>query len=441
MNTDSSKPKINLIIFESPVNRFSIAYLMAILEKRKFGEFFNFYYFQDAVSLKSILGEIDSSVPAVFLFSFMTSIIAEVISHVAEIRKNAAQNKTSDMSLIISGGPHVTGDPESAVFMGFDLAFTGECEISWPQFLENAVSASRKKLKFKEEILSSYDSLIINGPSPASLDEYHPFGTLYNFVPPLEIMRGCFYNCKFCQTSTIGVKYRSLESVEEFYREYQRRHYKRLCFICPSAFHYQAPNPRAVNLEIIEEMLALAKNKYGIKYIEYAIFPSEARPENINDESLKIISKYCSNKRISIGAQSGDDKMVLKVGRGHHLNAVYAACDAAYRNNFVPLVDFILGFPGETAKEQLQTLKVIKELHTKFNAKIQTHYFLPLPGTQYYHERPSAVFPDALAILERYASGGLCTNWYHEGLLQSKTVCDVLDKFNFMRKNKNIDIK
>ena len=436
MNNCSTN-KINLIIFESPVNRFSIAYLMAILEKCGHGPCFNFYYFQDSMSLKSILNSIDNSIPSVFLFSFMTSIIATVIELLNDIKENILQNKTAGRSLIISGGPHVTGDPESAVFMGFDLAFIGECEISWPQFLENIKTNSREILTFKENTILAYNSsVMICGPSPASLDEFQPFGTIYEFVPPLEIMRGCFYNCKFCQTSTIGVKYRSLESIEEFYREYHRRGYKRLCFICPSAFHYRAENPRMVNYAIVEEMLALAKHKYNIKFIEYAIFPSEARPENINDESLKIISKYCSNKRISIGAQSGDREMVLKVGRGHHLDAVYDACAAAYRNKFVPLVDFIFGFPGETENEQLKTLKVIKELHTKFKAKIQTHYFLPLPGTQFYKDRPAPVFPNALELLNKYTAGGLCTNWYYEGLTQSKTVCEILDKFENMRKTK-----
>lgn len=421
--------KINLIIYETAVNRFSAAYLLFILEKENFSDKFALYFFEDKKDIKNIFDKSDIlSAPCVFMFSFMSSILDVVCENIAEIKNSIAASGAFDNSIIIAGGPHVTGDAGSGVKMGFDLVFSGEAEYSWPDFLRRAAENSGA-VKFRENILSLYSSPIVKDERPVDLDMYLPFGDIYSLVPPLEIMRGCFYNCRFCQTATCEVKYRSLSSIEDFFAEYRRRGFKRLCFICPSAFHYSAESPSRINPAVIDSMLEMAREKYGIKYIEYGIFPSEARPETISDETAAIIEKYCSNKRVSIGAQSGDRGRIAELRRGHGLDAVHAACETLRRHKLTAVVDFIFGFPGETEEEQMKTLGAIKDLHTKFGSRIQTHYFLPLPGTPLYSSRPSAIAPRALKLLEKYCSGGICTDWYSEGIAQSQRICKILDAF------------
>ncbi|HOT76350.1 MAG TPA: TIGR04013 family B12-binding domain/radical SAM domain-containing protein [Candidatus Wallbacteria bacterium] len=421
--------KINLIIFETDVNRFSVAYLLFILEKEKFAGNFDLHFFKTRDDIRNLSeSPAVSDAPCVFMFSFMSSLLCEVIENIAEIKKRFNPSAFSKNCILIAGGPHVTGDPDSGVKMGFDLNFKGEAENSWPDFLRLAVEKCGES-RFREKILSCFASAVVKDERPVPLDRYLPFGDIYSLVPPLEIMRGCFYNCRFCQTATCEVKYRSLSSIEEFFAEYRRRLFKRLCFICPSAFHYSADKPSKINADTIEWMLQTAREKYGIKYIEYGIFPSEARPETINDETAGIIKKYCSNKRVSIGAQSGDSGRIARLRRGHGLDAVHNACETLKRHGLTAVIDFIFGFPEETEEEQLTTLAAIKDIHTRYGSRIQTHFFLPLPGTPLYSSRFSPLGQKALKLLEKYSAGGICTDWYAEGIEQSKRICEVLDSF------------
>lgn len=421
--------KIDLAIYHNPVNRFSVAYLLYILEKEKLADHFALHYFDAPDALEKVLETTRGEErPRVFMFSFMTSILDSVIANMDALKLAAAEDKgVLKNSLVIAGGPHATGDAESAVSLGFDLVFKGEGEYSWPDFLRRAVEY-RAAEDFREKITAHYSSAIVADPRPVSLDMYQPFGTLYSLTPPLEIMRGCFYNCRFCQTATCEIKYRSLESAEEYFAEYRRRRYKRLSFICPSAFHYSAKSPGSLNTSAIEAMLESASVKYGIGYIEYGIFPSESRPETITDETAALVKKYCRNKRLSVGAQSGDAGRIKELRRGHGLDAVRAACETLRRHGLTAVVDFIFGFPDETEEEQMATLAAAKELHTRFGSHIQTHYFIPLPGTPLYRARPSSLTPKAVKILEKYSAGGICNNWYREGLGQSQRVCAILDR-------------
>ncbi|HNY11819.1 MAG TPA: TIGR04013 family B12-binding domain/radical SAM domain-containing protein [Candidatus Wallbacteria bacterium] len=419
--------KARLYFYESAINRFSMAYLLFMLEKAGYREKFDITIFKSDEELAGIFEKDEFARQAsVFVYSFMTPLLPYVMRHVPAIRSAAARESREEDVVVIAGGPHVTGDPDSGEKLGFDLVFCGEGENVWPEFLETAYQAGCSK-NFRSEVLSRYGSRAIRDERPVDMNGYLPFGEIYGFVPPLEIMRGCYYNCRFCQTSTCKVRYRSMESVEMFFAEYRRRSYKRLCFICPSAFHYMSPNVRELRLDIIEEMLDLAGSKYDIKYIEYAIFPSEARPETITERSADIVKKYCSNNRISVGAQSGDEDRIRKIGRGHLLDSVFNACEILDSRGFVPVVDFIFGFPGEDEAEQLKTLATIKKLHTNFRARIQTHYFLPLPGTPLYNERSAPISPMAQKLLEKYSAGGICTDWYKEGIRQSAEITAILD--------------
>ncbi len=428
LSVKKEKETINLIIFENAVNRFSIAYLLFILEKNNAAWYFKLHYFKNAADIRVIFDNADIiSRPCVFMFSFMSSLLCEVADTAAEIKKQAAAKGVCDNILLIAGGPHVSGDAESGLKIGFELIFKGEAEASWPDFITIATQCLSTG-NFKETILSNYSSFIVSDNRPVVLDDFLPFGDIYSLVPPLEIMRGCFFNCKFCQTATCAVKYRSFSSIEKFCAEYRRRGYKRLCFICPSAFHYGAETPSRPNIAAIEAILETASGKYGIKFIEYGIFPSESRPETITDETAALIKKYCSNKRVSIGAQSGDPARILKLSRGHSLDTVYNACEILRRHHLAAVIDFIFGFPGETEDEQMKTLAAIKDIHKKFGSRIQTHFFMPLPATPLYYSQPSPIAPAALALLEKYCSGGICTDWYKEGIGQSSRICKILEE-------------
>lgn len=409
-----------LFVFEAPINRFSVSYMLSILERAGYLDRFEVRLFRHGEEEQAALAAIGYA-SSVFMYSFMTPLLPAVRASVAAVRRGLAGPGAAGRALFIAGGSHPTGDPLSCAAIGFDLVFTGEAERSWVEFLEKA-SLAFGAADFAGEVAGSYPGRVVPGCSDVVLDEHLPISTCYELVPPLEIMRGCHYKCRFCQTSTFGVKYRGMDSIEEFCREYNRLGYKRLCFICPSAFHYASGTAGALDTRAVEHMLETASVKYSIRFVEYGIFPSEARPETITDLTAGLIRRYCSNRRVSVGAQTGDEGRLRKIGRGHMMDEVERACSTLRANGLTPIVDMIFGFPGETEEEQLATISAMKRLHTRYGARIQTHYFLSLPGTPLYGEESSPLGSGALRLLEKYSRGGVCTDWYADGIAQAASV-------------------
>ena len=105
---------------------------------------------------------------------------------------------------------------------------------------------------------------------------------------------------------------------------------------------------------------------------------------------MKILKKYIYNKRIIIGAQSGSDRILKNIGRGHSIDDVIRAVEILRKYEFQVDVDFIFGLPNEDEEDVEQTLQVLKRL-INLGAKIHAHTFLPLPGTPFAEMEPGVI--------------------------------------------------
>jgi radical SAM superfamily enzyme YgiQ (UPF0313 family) len=119
--------------------------------------------------------------------------------------------------------------------------------------------------------------------------------------------------------------------------------------------------------------------------IFYGTFPSEIRPDFVTLELLELLQRYTHNTSLAIGAQSGSDRILTLMNRGHDVNAIYRAIDQALEIGFTPRVDIIFNLPHETPADQAQTIQLIKDITTK-GATINAHTFMPLPGTPFAQE-------------------------------------------------------
>jgi len=163
----------------------------------------------------------------------------------------------------------------------------------------------------------------------------------------------------------------------------------------------------------------------GIRHLEYGIFPSELRPNTIEPDLLDLIVKYCSNKKIVIGGQSGSDRILKKMRSGHTKEDVTISCALSREAGLVPYVDFIIGYPDETEQDTLETIEFARELNLKFNARTQMHFFLPLAGTPLYSSEPAFLSKKVIQILEKYVKDGVCTDWWKQGILISKKIVEM----------------
>lgn len=373
-------PKKRVIFRIAPYNRLSFPVLLNAWESRQMDRHFEI-----------IIRETPFTSPPfqaiqkddVVLFSFMTPHLPLVHEEIAALKGTGA--------IIAGGGPHVTGEQELVLEMGFDILFIGPGETNFLTFgmdlLEN---------KLEKNKIYPYSSLT---DSTRDLNTYVPITQYMGGTPPLEIMRGCAWNCNYCATGLGTAIYRNLDSVNNFLKLTSARKVARVNYICPSAMEYRAAKggQHRESLEKIEELLRLT-HSYRFRFMEYGIFPSEIRPDTVSVEGIKILKKYVSHKSITLGAQSGSNQRLKELKRAHTIEDIEQAVAIANDSGFLAYLDFIVAYPGETPEERRITVEFIKKLYRKYRVRTQLHHFFPLPGSTYAFR-----FPAFLSAAEKNA--------------------------------------
>jgi B12-binding domain/radical SAM domain protein len=398
--------KTSLFFRRTPANRFSFPVLLNALEKQGLEAFFDIRVVDAFKNLLTGAGH-----PPIVAFSFMTAHLPDVYREIRALRR------WNSRVVLIAGGPHPTGDPEGSLRMGFDYVFTGESEDSFPLFCRTLADSGAYPVK-----------RVWTADAPADLDESLPFSKLDPFIPPIEITRGCRFGCRFCQTRSQKPVHRSMESVGRFLDAVTARNLLlRLGFICPSGFEYGNIRGGQTAVEAIGILLETSKSR-GIRFVEYGIFPSEVRPNTVTRDLLGIVKTFCSNKKITIGAQTGSERLLKTVCRGHMVGDIENACSLIREAGFKPQVDFILGLPGETSDDRAVTLDLMRTLTRKYKAWNQVHYFLPLSGTPLYGSKPEPLDKASIRTLEALNRGGVCSDWWKKGVEQSGKVLEAMEK-------------
>jgi len=230
-----------------------------------------------------------------------------------------------------------------------------------------------------------------------SLDQVPCLPQINPLIGPLEISRGCPYRCAYCETpSRLGatVRHRSPEQIFRCVRDFRLWS---LRFISPNAFAYPW----------MEELLRGLAGMEWVKDIYWGSFPSEVRPDWVSLEKLKLVRELCRNSNMVIGAQSGGDGLLERIGRGHGREDVERAAALCREADLNPLIDIILGIPGETEEDDRQTAEMCEVLLLKYGARFTMHSFMPLPGAEYRFMEAGAMGPFTLDFINRYVGRGV----------------------------------
>jgi B12-binding domain/radical SAM domain protein len=321
----------------------------------------------------------------VLAFSILTCQFEEMKHRIRQLRASYGPQIT-----ILAGGPHVTACPEEVVQAGVDIAVKGEGETVFPGILRNIAQGIK------------LDS-IYTSKNPTDLDTFFSISPKRGMFGPIEITRGCAFACHFCQTShifgvhlrhrSIGVILRQAEALRSINRKVVR-------LLSPNAFSYGSPDGRQLNLPAMRELLSALRSTIPASgKIIFAHFPSEARPEHINSDTLGLLKEFADNDEIVIGAQSGSQRMLDACHRSHTVANVMDAVSLARKKGYKVIVDIIFGLPGETMQDRRESLEAMKYI-VRLGARIHPHLFAPLPQTVFAKEPPGNVDPFFLNALE-----------------------------------------
>ena len=297
--------------------------------------------------------------------------------------------------ITVVGGPHATACRQEVAAYA-DYVVVGEGEYTLPRLLAD-LEAGRDGHIPGVATRDWYEP----AKSSVRLDGYPSFSEVQGYV---EISRGCPYACGYCQTPEIFghcMRHRSIDEIARYANRYGQAR-----FVTPNAFAYGSDgiHPR---FDKIGHLLRKCSHQ-----IFFGTFPSEVRPEFICDESLALISDYCTNTKLHFGAQSGSDAILSRLHRGHMIADAIRAAELCHDAGITPIVDFIVGFPFETDHDQRETVAAIQEIAGI--GKVHAHRFIPLPGTPLAGTRARSLLPETEKTCGDLALGGKLTGSWNE---------------------------
>ncbi|MCE4620243.1 MAG: TIGR04013 family B12-binding domain/radical SAM domain-containing protein [Desulfurococcales archaeon] len=291
---------------------------------------------------------------------------------------------------VIVGGPHAEGAYWHLLRDGAWAVVVGDGEEAITPLLEAAAlgdpPSSTPNTAYRDE-----DGFHVTRQVYARLDDYKPHNSTHGLYPPIEIMRGCLYKCKYCQVPWLfkaKVRYRSIAKVREAVRDYVAAGKRRIRFIAPIGFAYGSAIPGKPDPIMVRGLLEAVREAGGTPFL--GSFPSETRPEYVTPEVLEAVRELAGNRKISLGLQSGSNRLLERVGRGHTVEEALEAVDLILEYGFTPVVDILFSLPGEEEEDVKETVRVMEELAGK-GARLRLHTFIPLPGTPFARSRPHPV--------------------------------------------------
>jgi len=349
------------------------------------------------------------------LYGLSTPVFLELAEEVARVAREYP---------IVAGGPHVEGAYWQLLRLGAWAAVVGDGENALPTLVEALLGERSLEDAPNIAFMPEPGGFRVTRISHVSLDEYPPYHRGLGLYPPIEIMRGCPYRCRFCQVPWLfkaRVRFRGLEAVLNAVSAYVSAGRRRIRFIAPIGFAYLSPEPGRPNPGAIEELLRGVRERGGTPFL--GSFPSETRPEYVTPEVLRVVKRYAGNRRISVGLQSGSDRVLELSGRGHSVEEALEAIDLVFRYGFTPVVDIIFGLPGEEEEDAEKTIEVMERLAER-GARLRLHTFLPLPGTPLAQARPKPVHPRYREAVRRLLGKGVIEgDWESQERLAREMYC------------------
>jgi radical SAM superfamily enzyme YgiQ (UPF0313 family) len=301
-----------------------------------------------------------------------------------DVRETARLVKKIDNNIkTVVGGRHVDIYPyETISFPEIDFAIIGEGEISFTKLVNTLdKECDYEKIpglffKRKKKIVSTGQPEIHKNldilPFPArDLTPYKKYRSLLSKKSLFTTMitsKGCPYNCLFCDKPYgKSVRTRSAENVVDEIEECANLGLNEILIFDDT---FTIDKQRVLNI--------CKKIKQRNIDIDFAI---RTRVDLINKKLLsELKSAGCS--RVQYGIESGVQKNLNKIRKGITIKQIKDAVNAAKSEKLIVYGDFMLGFPGETESEMLETIEFAKKLDLDF---AQFSITTPYPGTELYN--------------------------------------------------------
>ena len=245
----------------------------------------------------------------------------------------------------------------------------------------------------------------------AVLDTEFPVEAKFDFLPPisssqgvsayLSVQEGCDKFCTFCVVPyTRGAEYsRDVEKVNSEARLIVQGGAREITLLGQNVNAYHGVGPDGKNWSLARLIQNLAEIE-GLERLRYMT----SHPRDMDHDLIDAHGQV--NKLmpyLHLPLQSGSDRILSAMNRSHDINTYRQIVDQLrYKRPDIALsTDFIVGYPGESDSDFLETLKIVNEVGF---AQAYSFKYSARPGTPAANledQVPESVKKDRLEALQQ----------------------------------------
>jgi radical SAM superfamily enzyme YgiQ (UPF0313 family) len=281
---------------------------------------------------------------------------------------------------IVMGGPQVSFTSQDILkrYSFIDVLVLGEVETVVDElmdFCENGQCVSKPGIVFQNAANNHEMNRLapltdLNEPIEIDYDIYYNEKLFHNF--PIEIGRGCPYNCTFCCSKNLFQRrFRWKHSdmvVKEIHNAIRKYHPHKFIFVHD---HFTADRKRVI------ELCGKIKNMCND-----IIWRCSTRADSVDEKLLRVMYN-AGCREIFFGLETGSDRMQKIINKNFDLEKAKSIIQLAIDMGFILTVSMIIGFPEETQDDLIDTLTWYFDI-SRFEQGIQfsqIHLLAPLCGT------------------------------------------------------------
>ncbi|MEM2782370.1 MAG: methyl-coenzyme M reductase glutamine C-methyltransferase, partial [Candidatus Hadarchaeales archaeon] len=187
----------------------------------------------------------------------------------------------------------------------------------------------------------------------------------------LETHRGCLGGCGFCQVPCFfgrRVRSRPPEEIEKEVKAFMEKGVRRISFFGGTSTHY-GRDGEGDFIDLLERVSKLL----GPKNVSVP----DLRVDEVDREVLEALKRYTIGFLI-FGIESGSTRMLRKMRKGITVEQIWEGVEKAREVGLEVGGAFIVGYPGETEEDYLETKEMVEELMLdEYTISLAD----PLPGT------------------------------------------------------------
>lgn len=331
----------------------------------------------------------------------------------------AVKKVRADLPVIL-GGPHVTVMKRDALALDtVDYGVMGEGERVLPDLLRsigrgeepshvpNVLYKRGEDIIMTERVQDSFDldSLPMPDRSDLPLDRYYDSLSLHKRAMSLMTTRGCPYRCLFCEEDVRGGRYRerSVPKVLEEIRHIVNDLGFKEILMYDDTFTVNRRRVVEICEGLLEENLKVA-------------WDCRTRVDRV-DPDLLALMRRAGCHRISFGVESASNRVRDILRKGITDEQIRSAFRWSRQAGIRTIAYFMIGTPGETRAEILQTVDYARRIGPDI-----AHFCItaPYPGTDLYR----------LGVAEGYVPADYWENYVRGGgILKAQIPYFVSDEY------------